>query len=133
MYTNNNGTYRDRKASCSVSSELSVDGAHVLDHLSTLLEQRGLICTDREWPVFGNDDEDDNRSLTDQLLDIKPQIKTEDIEVESCEIGKLLFLHQYYSRLVLLINEIMLVFNVKSKNILCLERKVRKKLHIDLL
>lgn len=92
MYTNNNGSYRDRKASCSVSSELSMDGASVLDHLSILLEQRGLICTDREWPVFGNDDED-SRSLTDQLLDIKPQIKTEDIKVESSEIGKLLFLH----------------------------------------
>jgi hypothetical protein len=49
-----------------------------LDHLSTLLEQRGLICADGEWPIFGND-EDDSRSLTDQLLDIKPQIKSEDI------------------------------------------------------
>lgn len=68
-----------------------MDGAYVLDHLSSLLEQRGLICTDGEWPIFGNDDEEDSRSLTDQLLDIKPQIKTEDIKVECSEIGNLLF------------------------------------------
>lgn len=73
-----------------MSSELSVDGAYVLDHLSTLLEQQGLICTDREWPIFGNDDEEDSRSLTDQLLDIKPQIKSKDIKVECSEKGKLL-------------------------------------------
>lgn len=68
---------------------MSVDGAYVLDHLSTLLEQRGLICADREWPLFGNDDEEDNRSITDQLLDTKPLIKSKDIKVESSEIGKL--------------------------------------------
>lgn len=66
---------------------MSVDGAYVLDHLSTLLEQRGLICADREWPIFGNDDKDDSRSLTDQLLDIKPQIKSKDIKVERSEKG----------------------------------------------
>ncbi|XP_008181298.3 uncharacterized protein LOC100574971 [Acyrthosiphon pisum] len=69
----------------SLNSELSVDGAYVLDHLRTLLEQRGLICADREWPIFGNNDEDDSRSLTDQLLDIKPQIKSKDIKVEGSE------------------------------------------------
>ncbi|XP_015373172.1 PREDICTED: uncharacterized protein LOC107168318 [Diuraphis noxia] len=74
----------------SLTSELSVDGAYVLDHLRTLLEQRGLICADREWPIFGNDDEDDSRSLTDQLLDIKPQIKSNDIKVERSEKGSLL-------------------------------------------
>lgn len=51
----------------------------MLDHLSTLLEQKGLICPDGEWPIFGNDDEDDSRSITDQLLDIKSQIKSKDI------------------------------------------------------
>jgi len=71
----------------SLTSELSVDGAYVLDHLRTLLEQRGLICADREWPIFGNDDEEDSRSLTDQLLDIKPQIKSNDIKVERSEKG----------------------------------------------
>jgi len=71
----------------SLTSELSVDGAYVLDHLRTLLEQKGLICADREWPIFGNDDEDDSRSLTDQLLDIKPQIKSKDIKVERSEKG----------------------------------------------
>jgi len=76
-----------------LSSELSIDGAYVLDHLSTLLEQRGLICADREWPIFGNEDEEDSRSLTDQLLDIKPQITSKDIKVERSEKGKpLLFI-----------------------------------------
>jgi len=83
-------TCRDCKASCSLSSELSVDGAYVMDHLSTLLEQRGLICTDKEWPIFGNDDED-SRSLTDQLLDTKPLI-SKDIKVELSNKGKLTFL-----------------------------------------
>ncbi|XP_025206994.1 uncharacterized protein LOC112602868 isoform X2 [Melanaphis sacchari] len=78
-------TPRDCKTSSSLTSELSVDGAYVLEHLSTLLEQRGLICTDREWPIFGKDDEDDSRSLTDQLLDIKPQIKSKDIKAEHSE------------------------------------------------
>lgn len=74
------GFFRDCKTSGSLTSELSVDGAYVLEHLSTVLEQRGLICTDREWPIFGKDDEDDGRSLTDQLLDIKPHIKVEHSE-----------------------------------------------------
>lgn len=81
------GFFRDCKTSGSLTSELSVDGAYVLEHLSTLLEQRGLICTDREWPIFGKDDEDDSRSLTDQLLDIKPHIKSKDIKVEHSEKG----------------------------------------------
>ncbi|XP_050421088.1 uncharacterized protein LOC126833673 isoform X2 [Adelges cooleyi] len=68
----------DRKSSCSLSSELSADGAYVLDHLNTLLENRGLIQADNEWPMFGNDDEDDSRSLTDQLLDVKPRINKKD-------------------------------------------------------
>lgn len=84
------GFYRDGKTSSSLTSELSVDGAYVLDHLSTLLEQRGLICTDREWPIFGKDD-DDGRSLTDQLLDIKPHIKSKDIKVEHSEKGSYYF------------------------------------------
>ncbi|VVC24881.1 Hypothetical protein CINCED_3A010395 [Cinara cedri] len=67
----------NRKSSCSISSEFSVDGTYMLEHLSSLLEQRGLIRADGEWPIFGNEDEDDSRSLTDQLLDIKPHIKSE--------------------------------------------------------
>lgn len=59
-----------------------------MDHLSTLLEQRGLIRADHEWPIFGNDDEDDDRSLTDQLLDIKPQFKSKDLKIEHSENGK---------------------------------------------
>lgn len=78
-----------RKTSCSLSSELSIDEAYILDHLSTLLEQKGLICADGEWPIFGNDDEEDSRSLTDQLLDIKPLIKSKDIKVETSEKGKI--------------------------------------------
>jgi len=58
-----------------------------LDHLSTLLEQKGLICADREWPIFGNDEED-SRSLTDQLLDTKPLTISKDIKVELSEKGK---------------------------------------------
>lgn len=86
------GSYREQNASCSLSSELSVDEAYILNHLSTLLEKRGLICPDKEWPIFGNDDDDDSRSLTDQLLDIKPQIKPNNIKVEHSEKGKLLIL-----------------------------------------
>lgn len=59
----------------------------MLEHLNSLLEQKGLICADREWPIFGNDDEDDSRSLTDQLLDIKPQIISTDVKIENSEKG----------------------------------------------
>lgn len=42
-------------------------------HLHTLLKKKGLIKSDKEWPMFENiSDNDDNRSLTDQLLDIYP-------------------------------------------------------------
>lgn len=35
--------------------------------------RRGLIKSDKEWPMFENiSDSDDNRSLTDQLLDVYP-------------------------------------------------------------
>jgi len=84
-----------------LSSELSIDGAYVLDHLSTLLEQQGLIHADREWPIFGNDDEEDSRSLTDQLLDIKPQIKSKDIKIEHSEKGKpFLLITVHYCRCI---------------------------------
>lgn len=93
------GSYRERKASCSLSSELSIDEAYILNHLSSLLEKKGLICADRDWPMFGNDDEDD-RSLTDQLLDVKPQITSNNIQnnnkVEHSEKGKLSILLGHY-------------------------------------
>ncbi|XP_050545785.1 uncharacterized protein LOC126908022 isoform X2 [Daktulosphaira vitifoliae] len=69
----------DQKSSCSISSDFSADGAYIFEHLSTLLENNGLIRADIEWPMFGNDEEDDSRSLTDQLLDIKPRINIKDI------------------------------------------------------
>lgn len=57
-----------------VSSDSSVDGGYVLNHLSTLLQKKGLIKPDKEWPMFENlSDNDDNRSLTDQLLNIYPR------------------------------------------------------------
>ncbi|XP_050421084.1 putative autophagy-related protein 11 [Adelges cooleyi] len=44
---------------------------YVLEHINTLLQQKGLIRQNYEWPLFKNDNsDDDNRSLTDQLLDI---------------------------------------------------------------
>lgn len=75
-----------------------------MDHLRTLLEQRGLICADREWPIFGNDDEDDSRSLTDQLLDIKPQIKSKDEKVERSEKGSLYIYDENIVKLFGLVN-----------------------------
>lgn len=63
-----------RNSSISKSSGSSVDGEYILKHLNTLLQKKGLIKSDKEWPMFesmSNDDGvDDNRSLTDQLLDI---------------------------------------------------------------
>lgn len=47
----------------------------VIMYLRTLLEQSELMRANREWPIFKNDVESNNRiSLTDQLLDRKPQI-----------------------------------------------------------
>lgn len=48
--------------------------------------------------MFGNDDEDDSRSLTDQLLDIK----SKNIKVEHSEKGKhsfIYFLSQYHTNI----------------------------------
>lgn len=62
-----------RNGSRSISSDSSIDGEYILGHLSTLLLKKGLIKSDKEWPLFENiSDSDDNRSLTDQLLDIYP-------------------------------------------------------------
>ncbi|XP_025422490.1 centrosomal protein of 295 kDa-like [Sipha flava] len=61
------------------SSDSSVDGDFILRHLNTLLLKKGLIQSDKEWPMFesinNNDDVDDNRSLTDQLLDISTEYR----------------------------------------------------------
>lgn len=63
-----------RNLSANVSSNSSVDGEYILGHLNTLLQKKGLIKSDKEWPMFENiSDDDDNRSLTDQLLDIYPR------------------------------------------------------------
>lgn len=42
-----------------------------------MLQKRGIINSDKEWPMFkqindDDDNDDDDRSLTDQLLDIHP-------------------------------------------------------------
>ncbi|VVC24880.1 Hypothetical protein CINCED_3A003432 [Cinara cedri] len=60
--------------SMNVSSNSSVDEEYMFQHLNTLLLNKGLIKSDKEWPMFENlSDNDDNRSLTDQLLDIYPR------------------------------------------------------------
>ncbi|XP_026804499.1 uncharacterized protein LOC113548045 [Rhopalosiphum maidis] len=61
--------------SINLSSNSSVDGEYILANLNKLLLQKGIINSDKEWPVFkhiDDDDDDDDRSLTDQLLDIHP-------------------------------------------------------------
>lgn len=64
------------KENCSVnlSSDSSVDEEYILANLNKLLQKKGIINSDKEWPIFKqiNDDDDDDRSLTDQLLDIHP-------------------------------------------------------------
>lgn len=55
-----------------LSSDSSVDGEYTLGNLNTLLQKKGIINSDKEWPMFKNIDDDDDRSLTDQLLDIYP-------------------------------------------------------------
>lgn len=65
-----------RNISINKSSDSSVDGEYILGHLNTILQKKGLIRSDKEWPMFENlndDDNDDNRSLTDQLLDLYPR------------------------------------------------------------
>lgn len=58
--------------SVNISSSSSVDEEYILKHLNTLLRKKGLIKSDKEWPMFEDNSESDNsRSLTDQLLDIK--------------------------------------------------------------
>lgn len=38
------------------------------------MQKKGLIKSDKEWPMFENtSDDDDTRSLTDQLLDVYPR------------------------------------------------------------
>jgi len=63
-----------RNNSINLSSDSSVDGEYILANLNKLLLQKGIINSDKEWPVFKHidDDDDDDRSLTDQLLDIHP-------------------------------------------------------------
>jgi len=56
-----------------ISSDSSVDGEYILIHLNTLLKKKGLIKSDTEWPMFEDISDDDNRSLTDQLLDVYPR------------------------------------------------------------
>lgn len=56
-----------------MSSDSSISGEYILRHLSTLLQKKGLIKADKEWPIFENlSDNDDNKSLIDQLLNIHP-------------------------------------------------------------
>jgi len=59
--------------SINLSSNSSVDGEYILGHLKALLQKKGLIKSDKEWPIFENISDDDNRSLTDQLLDVYPR------------------------------------------------------------
>lgn len=63
-----------RNNSIVISSDSSVDEEYILKHLNTLLQKKGLIKSDKEWPMFENtSDNDDARSLTDQLLDVNPR------------------------------------------------------------
>lgn len=64
-----------RNSSVNLSSDSSVDEEYVLGNLNTLLQKKGIIDSNKEWPMFkhvDDDDNDDDRSLTDQLLDIYP-------------------------------------------------------------
>lgn len=65
-------TFCFRKSSINVSSDSSVDGEYILGNLNKLLQEKGIINSDKEWPMFKHIDDDDDRSLTDQLLDIYP-------------------------------------------------------------
>lgn len=57
-----------------MSSDSSADGEYIVRHLNTLLQNKGLISLDKEWPVFENlSSDNDDRSLTDQLLDVNPR------------------------------------------------------------
>ncbi|XP_025206992.1 kinesin-related protein 8-like [Melanaphis sacchari] len=57
-------------SSINLSSDSSVDEEYILANLNKLLQKKGIINSDKEWPVFKHDDGD--RSVTDQLLDIHP-------------------------------------------------------------
>ncbi|XP_015373160.1 PREDICTED: putative leucine-rich repeat-containing protein DDB_G0290503, partial [Diuraphis noxia] len=57
-------------SSINLSSSSSVDGEYILGNLNKLLQKKGIINSDKEWPMFKHTDDD--RSLTDQLLDICP-------------------------------------------------------------
>ncbi|KAL5239679.1 hypothetical protein ACI65C_007089 [Semiaphis heraclei] len=59
-------------SSINLSSSSSVDGEYILGNLNKLLQKKGIINSDKEWPMFKHTDDDDDRSLTDQLLDIYP-------------------------------------------------------------
>jgi len=61
-----------RSSSINLSSGSSVDGEYILGNLNKLLQKKGIINSDKEWPKFKHIDDDDDRSLTDQLLDIYP-------------------------------------------------------------
>ncbi|XP_016658490.1 uncharacterized protein LOC100569803 isoform X2 [Acyrthosiphon pisum] len=60
------------KSSINLSSDSSVDGEYILGNLNKLLQKKGIINSDKEWPMFKHIEDDDDRSLTDQLLDIYP-------------------------------------------------------------
>ncbi|XP_060878246.1 uncharacterized protein LOC132950721 isoform X1 [Metopolophium dirhodum] len=70
-YKTNANTNKE-KSSINLSSDSSVDGEYILGNLNKLLQEKGIINSDKEWPMFKHIDDDDDRSLTDQLLDIYP-------------------------------------------------------------
>lgn len=61
-----------KNSSINLSSDSSIDGDYILGDLNKLLQKKGIINSDKEWPIFKHIDDDDDRSLTDQLLDIHP-------------------------------------------------------------
>ncbi|CAH1738843.1 unnamed protein product [Aphis gossypii] len=74
-YNNDTNTIK-KNCSVNLSSDSSVDEEYILANLNKLLQKKGIINSDKEWPMFkqinDDDDDDDDRSLTDQLLDIHP-------------------------------------------------------------
>lgn len=68
---NNTSTIKEN-SSINLSSGSSVDGEYILGNLNKLLQEKGIINSDKEWPKFKHIDDGDDRSLTDQLLDIYP-------------------------------------------------------------
>ncbi|XP_050545792.1 uncharacterized protein LOC126908023 isoform X2 [Daktulosphaira vitifoliae] len=50
----------------------SIDENCILEHLSTLLKEKGLIQPNYDWPMFETSNNDDDKSLTDLLLAVNP-------------------------------------------------------------